>query len=299
MHIFTQSDKKRAIILPERSKRPFPEFIFLTAYFIVIALTIGFMIGDFFAIAPNEIVSQNPASGNFISNLFTDPITNEDKLAALTMPLYNEPILSIALLVIATGCLVLVVLDLATYQPRLFALASFSIPSGELFNELGVLSISLRQYLTEIASTPPTSYRSLKIMEENLIIEVNHFDLLDDLRYRITRRILLRFICIVLALSLCAYLLSSLTAGHFIHGLAPDPTFLKHIYYTSVLFFTIGFGDITPYHNVVGYLFVDLCAIILVIITYFIFSTILSGYYDFEDNIRRAAHNYIITLSRF
>jgi hypothetical protein len=116
---------------------------------------------------------------------------------------------------------------------------------------------------------------------------------------RITMQVLGRLVCMLLVLSLCAYALTHLMKGKFIKGVSLDAGFLRHIYYAVSTFFTIGFGDIIVYQNPISYCYVFLCAFLLVAVTYFIFSFVISSYFDFQTNVRQAVHNYIVSIARF
>lgn len=281
--------------------RPFnlPEWLFTTAQYVVFALTLFFILLDTITSYFNNQTQLPKASNSgIISFLFPYDIDPNDYRAVLKLPLHSYPLLSLCFLVLSIVLLALILIDLASFKPRLFVLATITTPSNDFFSQLGELSFSLRNYMSEIEATPVTSYKNLKQMEELIILEANYICVLDNLRRSITIRAILRLFSLVLALSLVAYFLTCSTGGHFIRNIAPDAGLLRHIYYTSVVFFTIGFGDITPYPSPLGYFFVVGCSVLLIIVTYFIFSNLLSGYFEFQANVKEAAHNFVVSYSK-
>jgi hypothetical protein len=279
-----------------RLRKLLRERTFTIVYWTVTGLIITFAVWDFHQAPPN--IDQTPK----ITTESTTPTSvtfNISAVAAADLPLRDWKWLFAILLVISSLCLALVVIEMATYKPRLFALSDSTVSSSRLFNELRLIAPEVRHVLAEIESVPPRSYSNLKQMEENLLVEANNFCRLDNLRMAITIRLLRSFVCVILALGLIAYSLSHIMNGRFVTGLGADPGVLRHTYFTIVTFFTIGFGDIKPYPNPISYAFVGLCAILLVTTTYFIVGFMISSHFDFQTNLRLAAHTYIVSLAKF
>jgi uncharacterized membrane protein YiaA len=205
-------------------------------------------------------------------------------------------------LVIAVGlvCLVVSFADVATYRPRIFALCAES--SIALFGELAIFSSSLRKELRLIRSSPASHWSDVKELEEHLLDETNQFVVLDRLRVRITRRILFRLAALVAALAVIGYGMSTVTYGGLlasnVKGLSLTGAGLpEHVYFTLVTFFTIGFGDLYPAHNVAGYTFLTLAIGTFTAIAYFVLTELAASQSEFRSNMRHAAGSYVLQKS--
>jgi hypothetical protein len=214
------------------------------------------------------------------------------------MPLGNASFFAWLVLLAGLSGVAFVFLDLATYKPRLFALADFTGPSGLLFAELATYSKDLEHIITEIKNTPARSWAELKGHEENLIIEANNYYLLDKLRASITLRILFRLLVLILALSLCAYAATAIRHGNFVANMPQDAGMVRHMGFTVISFFNIGYGDSLPTDGV-GYTYLALSAFLLVATFYFVIADIVASYFEFQTNIKTAAHNFVASLARF
>ena len=94
------------------------------------------------------------------------------------------------ILFLAAGavCWAVIMLDMVTYRPRLFA--SCAGPAHLFFVSLSRMHLTLEDRVESIAICRTRTFRSAKFQAESLLQEANEFFLLAEIRGRITRRIL-------------------------------------------------------------------------------------------------------------
>jgi hypothetical protein len=223
------------------------------------------------------------------------------------LPLNAHPVLAAMFGAIGLAGLILVFLDLATYRPRLFTLASAGPPSRlaggasassgaeEFFSALAEHSDDLKRVVQELRVVPPGTWSEVTIQEENLLKEASNFFLLDHLRAAVTTLVVKRFVLILVALTLVAYGLAGLDP-HVVRNMPAHADILWYGYFTVSVFFTIGFGDLLPGHPW-GFAFVGLTLVTLVLTTYFVLSDIGMSYLQFETNVRHCARRFVMSLT--
>jgi hypothetical protein len=202
-------------------------------------------------------------------------------------------------LFLALSALLLIVIDIVTYKPLLFALLENARSPKKFFEQLRKVSDSIDGVLTEIEAAPPDSYGTLKELEENVLSETNNYCLLDTLRLRVTCCMLGKVLSMLLALSTVSYCCTHVVPGGLIVSrLHPETDVVSHAYFVVATFFTIGYGDLVPTRPY-GYAFVGLCAALLVLTTYFMFAFLISSFSEFKSDVRQATHSYLATLGGF
>lgn len=214
--------------------------------------------------------------------------------------LYNHIACGYVVIAIGALCLALTMLDIGTYRPRLFALCTGSAVA--FFAKMATFSESLRKELGLIMNAAPSGWSDVKELEEHLLDEAHQFVLVDELRIRITGRILLRMAALVASLALIGYGLSSVTRGGLIisamHGMPVRGAGLpEHIYFTVATFFTIGFGDLYPAHDAIGYMFLTVTIGTFTAIVYFVLTDLVASQSEFRANIKNAAASYVLQSS--
>ena len=182
--------RKNSLVRAEHKKRPYriPEFVFRIVYALVIIFTITLSIWD---VRPD---------------------------------LRNHITLCECLLGLSCFVIVLIVVEMSTYQPRLFVLAEAT--SMQLFEELGKLSGEIASHCEQVRNRPPTSHSGLVESQEQLIRLAHAYCVIDKLRYKITRMVLFHFACMVFTLSMCGFFLSIITHDQFLRVLRWIPAFL-------------------------------------------------------------------------
>lgn len=195
-------------------------------------------------------------------------------------------------------CWLLVMLDMATYRPRLFAVCSG--PPEEFFGALGRLSPSLKDQVQTIVVSRPRTFKRAKEQEQSLLEEANTFLLLDGIRARITRRVLHRLAAIVGSLGVIGFGLSLVTKGGLVvtaSGAAdPGGDLPAHVSFALGAFY--GYGDVYSAHAPVGYAFMALVAASFAAVVYFILTDIITSQSEFRVNLRHAAESYVLQNSR-
>lgn len=233
------------------------------------------------------------AFGLFVALLIADGIRAGRKPQSF---IFDRLWLSIVVLTIALVCLVLVLIDLASYRPRLFAGCTKSVEA--FFDDLAGFSQSLRKQLSAIAKAAPATWSEVKEFEEDLLAESHQFLLLDGIRFRITLHIVRRLFVLLASLALVGYGLSGVTHGEMLAGhLAAGIGLAEHTYVALATFFTLGFGSIHPAHDAVGYAYLTLILIVFVAVVYFVLTEVVASQSDFRTNIRCAAEAFVIQKS--
>ena len=69
------------------------------------------------------------------------------------------------------------------------------------------------------------------------------------------------------------------------------------MYFTAVTFFTIGYGNIYPANDLIGYLFTFICVSIVALVFYFFIAEALAAQFAFTSNLRDSAESYILRIS--
>lgn len=197
-------------------------------------------------------------------------------------------------LAIAIGGLICV--DLATYQPRIFAKARLGPVS--FFACLAQLDGTLRAYMDEIESTPAQTRAEAKDKEEGLISKAHEFLLLDGLRNQIRVYVLLRLSALVLSLSFVAYGLAYSQDTPLVEGLPHDAVFADYVYFGVTTFFTISYGDVHLVHGALGYAFAGLVSITLAAVLYFFLTDVLAAQTEFSNTLRASAEGFVMLKSR-
>jgi hypothetical protein len=201
-------------------------------------------------------------------------------------------------------CLFTVMLDVATYQPRLFALCSG--PPMTFFHGLSKLSTTLKMQLEQISNESPKTWRRVKELEQGLLAESSEFLVLGGVRTRVIFRVLHRLAAIVASLALLGYSLSAVTHGELLatcarageHGCVTSATSVpEHVYFALDSFFT-GFSDITLMHDVFGYGYLTIIVISFTAVVYFFLTEVVASQSEFRANMRSAAESYVLQQSR-
>lgn len=196
------------------------------------------------------------------------------------------------LLAFATTSLVLLMIDIASYRPRLFSVCIG--PADEFFEELSHHSMSLRDWVQTIRASSVSTLSEAKDYERTLLAESHQFLLLDGLRTRVTRRVLQRLTSLVGGLAIFGYGLSAVTQGDVVHGLAAGAGLPEHSYFTLVGFLTVGFGDLYPTHRAAGYGFTALVLGTFALVAYFVLTELAASHGEFRSNIRTAAEAMVM-----
>ncbi len=199
-------------------------------------------------------------------------------------------------LLISIVLMVVAIIDIATYKPRLFTLSSSDC--RQFFRKLAEFSGDFDSYLREIRNTPAKTWRQIARFRDNLIKEAANVIIVDRLRSRITLRVLVRIGSLVLGLSLLCYMLSYTAGQDVLAGAAPaGGGYIAHLYFTAVTFFTIGYGNIYPANNLIGYSFTFLCVLVIALVFYFFIAEALAAQFAFTSNLRDSAESYILRIS--
>jgi hypothetical protein len=211
---------------------------------------------------------------------------------------------AIALALWSLFCLFTVMLDVATYQPRLFALCSG--PPKTFFHSLSKLSTTLQMQLEQISSERPGTWRRAKELEQGLLAESSEFLVLGGVRTRVIFRVLHRLAAIVASLALLGYSLSAVTHGDLLatcgrqgeHGCVTSATSVpEHVYFALDAFFT-GFSDISLVHDAFGYGYLTVIVLSFTAVVYFFLTEVVASQSEFRANMRSAAESYVLQQSR-
>jgi len=213
--------------------------------------------------------------------------------------LFDHTVLGIVVLALALACLALTITDLATYQPRLFALCAND--ATEFFRQLARFSESIEDQVSTIPRSPPRTVRHVKAFEQRLLEASTEFVFLDGIRLRIMARVLVRLGALLCSLALVGYALMVVTHGSLVDVRTPgggtmmpgDVGFPQLIYFTAVTFSTTGFGDITPTHEVLGYSYIALILATSLAVVYFFLTEVVASHGEFRTNLRGAAAAYV------
>lgn len=202
--------------------------------------------------------------------------------------------------VVGLVLLVLILVDLATYRPELFALSSSL--SDDFFERLTPLRKELKGEVDKVRKAPTTDWAQARKAEEVLLLVAKELRLTDAMRRYITLRTIFRLGALVAALSLVAYGLTTATSGGLIFDTAQNAPvggsgLPQHIYYTLVSFFTIGFGDLHPMYDAAGYLFLALTVATFAAVAYFMLTHLVASQSEFRANMRGAAERFVIQHS--
>jgi hypothetical protein len=215
---------------------------------------------------------------------------------------------TLAGIVVAIGgalLLVMFMLELGSYRPRLFAQCQGR--PDVFFESLADLSSEMDDHVTKIANERPKSWRLVKELEQSLIAESSKFIFPDGIRTRVTLRVLRRLAGLVAALALLGYGLSAATNGDLLATCPPAVqecvqkasavTLPEHFYFSVVAFFT-GFGDIQLVHDLVGYGYLMVIVASFTAVVYFFLTDVVSSQAEFRANMLAAAESYILQQSR-
>ena len=137
----------------------------------------------------------------------------------LTAFMSGHKVWAILGLIISIVLMVVGIIDLATYRPRLFTLSSSDC--RQFFRKLAEFSGDFDSYLREIRNTPAKTWRQIARFRDNLIKEAANVIIVDRLRARITLRVLVRVGSLVLALSLLCYMMSYAAGTMFLREHCP------------------------------------------------------------------------------
>ena len=213
----------------------------------------------------------------------------------LTAVMYGQTGLAFLGLLVSIVFMVVAIIDLATYRPRLFTLSSSDC--RQFFRKLAEFSGDFDSYLREIRNTPAKTWRQIARFRDNLIKEAANVIIVDRLRARITLRVLVRMGALVLGLSLLCYMISYAAGQDVLAGASARGGYIPHLYFTAVTFFTIGYGDIYPANNLIGYSFTFVCVLIIALVFYFFIAEALAAQFAFTSNLRESAESYILRIS--
>jgi len=230
--------------------------------------------------------------GTSLALAITDYVRGRLHLTAIMYEHGGWAVLGLALSIIL---MIVAIIDLATYKPRLFTLSSSDC--RQFFRKLAEFSGDFDSYLHEIRNTPAKTWRQIARFRDNLIKEASNVIIVDRLRARIILRVLVRIGSLVLCLSMLCYMMSYAT-GHDVLAGAPDSGgYIPHLYFTAVTFFTIGYGNIYPANDLIGYLFTFVCVLIIALVFYFFIAEALAAQFAFSGNLRDSAESYILRIS--
>jgi Ion channel len=203
-------------------------------------------------------------------------------------------ILAVGLLSVAA-----LLIDVASYRPRLFARCAESAEG--FFHELAELEPQLTDSIGSIRARPPsiTSLKEHREKTEQLVTRSQRYLVLDGIRFRITRRMMGRLAGIIVGLAMVSYGLDVLFPGQVLHTTTEPVTvgFQDHIYFALTTFFTIGFGDLRPAHTLVGHLMLILIIVCFAAVVYFVLTDIVASHGEFRTNVRTAAATFVFENS--
>lgn len=230
--------------------------------------------------------------------LFVVDTVRHDQHHAITGFLFEHSTLATILFAISVVVLVLLLIDVGTYKPRLFA-GCANESAEQFFRELSLLSSDLVDQLETLSGAQITTWREHGKQVEDLLAESNDFLLLDQLRWRVTARMLVRLAALVGSLALAGYGLSGLLGKDLIlaPGYAAGLGFPEHLYFTVTSFFTIGFGDVTPRKDLAGYAYLAAIITTFALVVYFVLTDVVASHGEFRVNIRAAAMTLVTKQS--
>lgn len=199
------------------------------------------------------------------------------------------------LLVIGVVALILIVTDLYTYRPRIFSLSAAA--PERFFRDMAGLEASIHDQLKAIDEGKPSTWSDAKELQERLIEESTQFLVLRSMRLRIMRRVLERLGGLIAALALIGYASSAVSGGSLLAKTQDGTGMAEHLYFALATFFTMGFGDVFPQHNALGYGYVALIAMTFAAVVYFVLSEVIASQGEFRTNVRTAAETYVMQHS--
>jgi hypothetical protein len=230
--------------------------------------------------------------------LFVVDLVRHNEHYRVTSVLFIHPVLAGVVFGVSLLMLGFLLLDVGTYQPRLFA-GCANASAEAFFTDLSKLCTEVVDQLNVLAGAHVTTWRDHDKEVEALLTESNNFLLLHRLRRGITLRVLFRLTAIICALALVGYGLSGLLGDDVVHaaGYAPGLGFPEHLYFTITAFFTIGFGDVTPTKDLAGYLYIGTIIAVFALVAYFVLTDIAASHGEFRMNIRVAARALVMKHS--
>jgi hypothetical protein len=201
--------------------------------------------------------------------------------------------------------LVLIMFDLGSYRPRVFA--ECLGPPDVFFRSLAELSSELEDHVTRIANERPKSWRLVKELEQGLIVESRKFIFPDGIRTQVSRRVLQRLAGLVASLALLGYGLSAATHGDLLTTCsaasqacahkASVVTLPEHFYFSISAFFT-GFSNIQLVRDVAGYAYLIVVVVSITAVVYFFLTDVVSSHAEFRANMLAAAESFVLQQSR-
>ncbi len=211
-----------------------------------------------------------------------------------------------AVIVVGLVLLLVIMLDVGTYEPRLFAICAVS--PTMFFMKLSETSTTLRMQLRLIEREAPQTWRRTKQLEEGLLAESSEFLVYGGVRRRVFGRVLHRLGGIVASLALLGYGLSALSGGrllavcdggaeHSRKACEATQSLPEHVYFALDSFFT-GFSDLTLVHDALGYGYLFVLVLTFTLIVYFFLTEVVAGQSEFRANMRSAAESYVLQQSR-
>lgn len=193
----------------------------------------------------------------------------------------------------ALTVLFIVFMDLWTYKPLIYTVAGGM--AYRLSENLELLSKDFKLIINEFEQTPSSTLAELAAMEDNLKAALDEFLLIDVLRRLVVFRVVSRLFAMLVSLTLLGYAMTYSVGAPFVSsdGKTHTATFTQHLYYTLVMFFTIGFGDLSPKHAWTGYLYTCITVFVLAAISYFVLTDLVSSQSEFRSDIRAMARNIV------
>jgi hypothetical protein len=200
------------------------------------------------------------------------------------------------LFVISIAALILSILELATYRPRLYVVCEAG--SMEIFKKLRDLDFSCHQALEEVANTPPRKWSQVVRHEELVLKAVREFLLIERLRGEVIMRVARKIALIILELGLVAYSLNLASNRHLVDHFSANAGFREHLFFSSATFFTLDVSPAEIANSWLGMCYLAVDGAVLVAISYFIIAALMSAFGEFETNMERAARNYVLRNSK-
>jgi hypothetical protein len=230
--------------------------------------------------------------------LFVIDVVRHSRHVAPTSLLYSQPVVSGVIFVVSLIALILLLIDVGTYMPRLFSWCA-KATAAKFFGELARLVQEVDDQVEVITGAHVDTWGDHLHHVELLLEETAKHLLLPRLRRRVTARILLRLVAILCALALAGDSFSGLLHDDVIRasGYAAGIGFPEYLYFTVTAFFTIGFGDVTPDKHLAGYSFLIVIVSVFALVVYFVLTDIASSHGEFRSNIRAAAGALVLKHS--
>lgn len=210
-----------------------------------------------------------------------------------TSLLYHDSTGAALILGAALICLVLLFFDVASYRPRLFALADRD--GLRLMREFAAQSGDFSAIFKELRETPPADWAQIPGRQQLFLSAIGQFVEVGHIRARIATYVLSRLGALLGALGLTAYALSTLTSGNVMHGAANRAGLAEHLYFVVTQAITIGFGDIRPDHNLWGYAILMLSVLIMAGVVYFVLAEVVAMQAQFRVDLRAMVERYVVS----